>query len=198
MCSARISSSLTRNHTDILESKTFVKTLAEELEKQTPFSVIWGFLRPSGADVLVWQDCGMVRVIIIILHAVGEHSMAACPHAPVGTVTVVERMEQVATDWEIFAGANCCFKGQEINTGHGQNRQLTKELDSGRRGGRGPTPAADVRVGTTAATTSLNWTRLIQRKSATIKIKHRLKKKKKKEVKKSMLVYAGAQVSPSQ
>lgn len=63
--------------------------------------------------------------------------MAACAHALVGTGTVVERMEQVATDWEIFAGANCCFKGQEINTGHGQNRQLTKELDSGRWGERG-------------------------------------------------------------
>lgn len=31
----------------------------------------------------------------------------------------------------MVAGANCCFKGQEINTGRGQNGRLTKDLDPG-------------------------------------------------------------------
>lgn len=70
----------------------FCKTLAEKVEKQTWFSVIWAFFRLSGADVLLWQTCPMVRVIMIRLHVVGEHSMGACPHALVGTVSVVERM----------------------------------------------------------------------------------------------------------
>lgn len=72
--------------------QNFCKTLAEGVEKQTSFGVIWGFLRLSCADVLVWQNCGMVRVIIIILHVVEEHTIGACPHALVGTVTAVERM----------------------------------------------------------------------------------------------------------
>lgn len=66
-----------------------------------------------------------------------------------------------------------------------------------------PTPAADVRMGTTtaAATKSLDWTRLSHgawTQSPTIKIKHHLKKK---NVNKSYWIkfqrHSGSQVSPS-